>query len=37
MLIKQNIQQSMSREGNCLDNNYMQNFFGRLKVEIVLR
>jgi len=26
--------QSMSRKGNCLDNSVMENFFGRLKMEI---
>ena len=29
-----NITQSMSRKGNCLDNSAMENFFGRLKVEM---
>ena len=29
-----NIMQSMSRKGNCLDNSIMENFFGRLKVEM---
>ena len=29
-----NIMQSMSRKGNCLDNSVMENFFGRLKVEM---
>lgn len=29
-----NIIQSMSRKGNCLDNACMENFFGRLKVEM---
>ena len=29
-----NITQSMSRKGNCLDNSVMENFFGRLKVEM---
>lgn len=28
------IVQSMSRKGNCLDNSVMENFFGRLKVEM---
>jgi transposase InsO family protein len=28
------ITQSMSRKGNCLDNSAMENFFGRLKVEM---
>ena len=26
--------QSMSRKGNCMDNGAMENFFGRLKVEM---
>ena len=34
MLKKHNITQSMSRKGNCLDNSPMENFFGRLKVEM---
>ena len=29
-----NIIQSMSRKGNCMDNGAMENFFGRLKVEM---
>ena len=29
-----NIIQSMSRKGNCLDNSIMESFFGRLKVEM---
>lgn len=29
-----NIIQSMSRKGNCLDNSVMENFFGRLKTEM---
>jgi len=29
-----NITQSMSRKGNCLDNSIMESFFGRLKVEM---
>ncbi len=33
-LKKHNIIQSMSRKGNCLDNSVMENFFGRLKVEM---
>ena len=33
-LKKHNIRQSMSRKGNCLDNAVMENFFGRLKVEM---
>ena len=28
------ITQSMSRKGNCMDNGAMENFFGRLKVEM---
>ena len=34
ILKKNNIQQSMSRKGNCLDNSIMENFFGRLKTEM---
>ena len=30
-----NIQQSMSRKGNCLDNSVMENFFGLLKSELL--
>lgn len=26
--------QSMSRKGNCTDNGVMENFFGRLKIEM---
>ena len=33
-LREHNIIQSMSRKGNCLDNSVMENFFGRLKVEM---
>ena len=33
-LKKHKIIQSMSRKGNCLDNSIMENFFGRLKVEM---
>ncbi len=33
-LKEHNIMQSMSRKGNCLDNSIMENFFGRLKVEM---
>jgi len=29
-----NINQSMSRKGNCLDNSVMENFFGRMKTEM---
>ncbi len=29
-----NITQSMSRKGNCMDNGAMENYFGRLKVEM---
>lgn len=32
-LKKRNIQQSMSRKGNCLDNAVVENFFGLLKSE----
>lgn len=34
LLREHNITQSMSRKGNCLDNSCMENFFGRLKVEM---
>ena len=34
LLKKHGITQSMSRKGNCLDNGAMENFFGRLKVEM---
>ncbi len=33
-LRKNNIRQSMSRKGNCLDNAVMENFFGILKSEL---
>lgn len=33
-LKEHSIVQSMSRKGNCLDNSVMENFFGRLKVEM---
>ena len=33
-LEKHNIQQSMSRKGNCLDNSIIENFFGRMKTEM---
>ncbi|MBR6788542.1 MAG: IS3 family transposase [Clostridia bacterium] len=33
-LTENNIKQSISRKGNCLDNIVMENFFGRLKVEM---
>ena len=34
LLKDHNITQSMSRKGNCMDNGAMENFFGRLKVEM---
>lgn len=34
LLSEHNIIQSMSRKGNCIDNGAMENFFGRLKVEM---
>ena len=34
ILKENNITQSMSRKGNCLDNSVMENFFGRLKIEM---
>lgn len=36
LLNERNITQSMSRKGNCLDNSVMENFFGRLKVEMFI-
>ncbi len=33
-LQEHNIIQSMSRKGNCMDNGAMENFFGRLKIEM---
>lgn len=35
LLAEHYITQSMSRKGNCMDNGAMENFFGRLKVEMV--
>ena len=32
-----NIIQSMSRKGNCLDNSVIENFFGVLKSEFLSR
>ncbi|QWB96064.1 IS3 family transposase [Mycoplasmatota bacterium] len=34
MIKNQGMVQSMSRKGNCLDNSVMENFFGRMKVEM---
>lgn len=34
LLDEHNIVQSMSRKGNCMGNGAMENFFGRLKVEM---
>ena len=34
LLAEHNVIQSMSRKGNCMDNGAMENFFGRLKVEM---
>ena len=34
LLKEHNITQSMSRKGNCMDNGAMENFYGRLKVEM---
>ena len=34
LLAQHSITQSMSRKGNCMDNGAMENFFGRLKVEM---
>ena len=36
-LKRNNIKQSMSRKGNCLDNSIMENFFGILKQEMYYR
>ena len=36
ILKENNITQSMSRKGNCLDNSVMENFFGRLKTEMYI-
>ncbi|MDO5449195.1 MAG: IS3 family transposase, partial [Clostridia bacterium] len=35
LLKENNIHQSMSRKGNCLDNSVMENFFGLLKSELL--
>lgn len=35
MLKNNNILQSMSRKGNCLDNSMMENFFGLMKNELL--
>jgi len=35
ILKENNIRQSMSRKGNCLDNSVMENFFGLLKSELL--
>ena len=35
LLKKNNIRQSMSRKGNCLDNAVMEKFFGLLKSELL--
>lgn len=34
LLAEHNITQSMSRKGNCMDNKIIENFFGRLKIEM---
>ena len=34
LLTEHNITQSLSRKGNCMDNEAMENFFGRLTVEM---
>ena len=34
LLAEHKITQSMSRKGTCMDNGAMENFFGRLKVEM---
>ena len=33
MLAQRGVKQSMSREGNCLDNDIVENFVGALKAE----
>ena len=35
MLKEKEVQQSMSRKGNCLDNAVIENFFGLLKSELL--
>lgn len=35
LLKENNLRQSMSRKGNCLDNSVMENFFGLLKSELL--
>lgn len=35
MLREKDIRQSMSREGNCLDNAVIENFFGLLKGDLL--
>ena len=35
MLAEKNIEQSMSRKGNCLDNAAMESFFGTLKLSLI--
>ena len=35
LLVDNNIIQSMSRKGNCLDNSMMENFFGLMKSELL--
>ena len=35
MLKEKGIRQSMSRKGNCLDNDCAENFFGLLKTELL--
>jgi putative transposase len=35
MLVDNHIKQSMSRKGNCLDNDVIENFFGLLKSELL--
>ncbi len=34
LLTEHNITQNISRKGNCMNNGAMENFFGRLKVEM---
>jgi transposase InsO family protein len=35
--LKQEVQQSMSRKGNCWDNSVAESFFKSIKVELIYR
>ena len=35
LFTEHNIRQSISRKGNCMDKSVMENFFGRLKFEML--